>query len=338
MTEIKYGLHFKSTEKKYANVVDPIAFLVNMKKQEKLAYESNGSRAIGKVKPTHSYIPYNPSFSGLVHHLTSVSGSGSATSSGGKNGVKKALLIGINYTGTDNALNGCINDVKNIREMLISKFNYKSENIVVITDETTLKPTRNVILSAIDTLIAGCKSGDTLYFHYSGHGTQVPDENGDENLNTDTPRMDDAICPIDFDDYNGTTGFIIDDLLRIKLVDNLPTGVKLRAIFDCCHSGTTLDLPYLFKNGEVFTKVESGFEGLQTPDVVMISGCKDSQTSADAYIGGKYSGALTWALLQNIKESSWLNLLENIRSSLQKKYSQIPQLSSTTVKLGGVDL
>lgn len=40
-------------------------------------------------------------------------------------GRKRALLIGINYTGTANALNGCINDVNNVKQFLISLYNFK---------------------------------------------------------------------------------------------------------------------------------------------------------------------------------------------------------------------
>lgn len=34
----------------------------------------------------------------------------------------------------------------------------------------------------------------------------------------------------------------------------------------------------------------------------MFSGCKDSQTSADAFIGGKHVGAMSWAFLECMKQ------------------------------------
>ena len=63
--------------------------------------------------------------------------------------MKKALLIGINYVGTENELNGCINDVKNMKTMLIDKLGYKSQNITMLTDETTKKPTKSNILKRV---------------------------------------------------------------------------------------------------------------------------------------------------------------------------------------------
>lgn len=49
---------------------------------------------------------------------------------------RKALLIGINYYGTKHQLNGCINDVKNMREYLVRDrgFSYAPQDMVVMTD------------------------------------------------------------------------------------------------------------------------------------------------------------------------------------------------------------
>ncbi|KAK5084437.1 hypothetical protein LTR05_005513 [Lithohypha guttulata] len=66
--------------------------------------------------------------------------------------------------------------------------------------------------------------------------------------------------------------------------------------------------------------------------VFMFSGCKDSQTSADAFIMGKHVGAMSWAFLETMKHDrgwsfSFLQILESTRNLLQQNYSQIPQLS-----------
>ena len=193
------------------------------------------------------------------------------------------------------------------------------------------KPTRKNIIDNINKYVALTKPGDELFVHYSGHGTQVADLNGDEALNPDTPGQDDALCPCDFDDYDGDSGFILDDLLKEILVNKIPIGAKLRAFFDCCHSGSALDLPYLYRSGEQFMRVEPLDK--QSPDCLLISGCKDNQTSADAYINKQYSGALTWAIIQALTSASkipttWKEFLLIIRHSLAgAKYTQIPMLS-----------
>merc|ERR1712063_186934 len=94
------------------------------------------------------------------------------------------------------------------------------------------------ILEGCKWLVAGAKSGDSLFFHYSGHGVQVKDTSGDE----EEDGFDEAICPADF----RASGVIVDDDLHEIMVKNLPEGVKLTALMDCCHSGTGMDLAYIY--------------------------------------------------------------------------------------------
>jgi hypothetical protein len=83
-------------------------------------------------------------------------------------------------------------------------------------------------------MIAGSSTGDVLAFQYSGHGTEVPDIDGDEEpgFNSDA---DEAICPVDF----AGGKLIIDDELRAELA-NLPEGVSFTGFSDCCHSGSNM--------------------------------------------------------------------------------------------------
>jgi len=104
--------------------------------------------------------------------------------------MKKALLVGINdYPGKGNDLLGCVNDVQNMHDLLISLFGFSRESIVMITDSAA---TTFNILKALEMLVYEAKPGDLLVFHYSGHGSQVPDANGDE-----TDKLDEIICPWD---------------------------------------------------------------------------------------------------------------------------------------------
>jgi len=152
---------------------------------------------------------------------------------------KKALLIGINYFQTKNELKGCINDVTTVKAFIMKNgFEDSPPHMTVLTDDSpTTKPTRNNILTAMMWLVHDNQPGDTLFFHYSGHGGQVEDLNGDED-----DGFDETIMPVDF----RTSGQIIDDDMHTLLVKPLQQGVKLIAVFDSCHSGTSLDLPFVY--------------------------------------------------------------------------------------------
>jgi len=247
-------------------------------------------------------------------------------------GTKRALLIGINYYSDPiNQLSGCINDVKNVREMLINKFDYKPENIVVLTDDQTGEhlPTKKNILDNINRMVAVLQKNDTFMIHYSGHGGSVKSQDGDEDNNPDTPGQDDCLYPCDFN----SNGIIVDDDLKANLVNKIPQGAKLVMIADCCHSGSCLDLPFLWKKDNEFYNVSSLDK--QSDNCILISGCKDNQTSADSWsserkeAGGALSMMLVKALnnVQLIK-TTWKELLLIVRHYLaDNHYSQIPMLS-----------
>ncbi len=237
------------------------------------------------------------------------------------NSVKKALLIGINYIGTVNALNGCINDCNNIKNTLISKYGFNNDNIQLITDNTSIKPNKATIISELTKLLTNSKSGDTLVFAYSGHGTNIKDRNKDE-----WDGYDEMLVPLDLN-------LISDDELSNIIRTNLKSNVNLFMLFDCCFSESIMDLRYQYLDTMKGSKtiINNNYNEL-LGNLVCISGCQDNQTSADAYINGSYNGALTWSFLQSINSNSkpnWINLLTNMRILLKNNgYSQIAQMSS----------
>lgn len=234
----------------------------------------------------------------------------------------KALIVGINYLTTPTQLYGCINDTSNLQNYLTTKYNFNANNVCVLTDYTIVKPTRQVILKKYKDLLINAKSGEKLFFTYSGHGSYRTDVNNDEKDN-----KDELLITIDQQS-------ISDDELKLIINENLPDDVTLFILFDCCHSGTLMDLKYnyLCSNDLANDAVEINESSSETKsNVFLISGCFDSQTSADAFIDNKYQGALTWSFLKVITEHTnltWKDLLINMRNLLKPNYSQIPQLSS----------
>lgn len=237
-----------------------------------------------------------------------------------------ALLIGINYIGQNSELSGCINDVNDMNKLLTEVFKIPQKNITIMTDNTKgqLYPTRSNIIKNIVKLVIKAHKGqaDRIILHYSGHGYYVKDLNGDE-----LDKWDEVICPVDYD----KNGFITDDLLNatIRIV---PDTCSIFVLMDCCNSGTNMDLKYRHKFGDEHSVVESDIN-MKAP-AVMISGCRDDQTSADAYISGRYNGAMTRAFLTCLKDANYninyFDLLTNMRKYLKdNNYTQIPELSAS---------
>jgi metacaspase-1 len=241
---------------------------------------------------------------------------------------KRALLIGINYIGGAAPLNGCINDIMRVKDMLVAR-GY-TDIVCLRDDDAAATPTRARIVAELIALAGKYQPGDQIYVHYSGHGSYVKDTSGDE-----LDGRDECICPVDYP----TAGFIIDDDLNAMLLTRVPAGCRIRVVFDSCHSGSALDLPIRWVGGSK-TAIENYNTKLDAKgnpvDCVFLSGCQDQQTSADAYINGKYSGALTYAWLQAIADAdaaaktsayTWKDIGVSCQLWLKKNaYTQIPQL------------
>ena len=227
---------------------------------------------------------------------------------------KKALLIGINYTGTSNELNGCINDVISVKERLTQQ----GFSITTLTDKEN--PTRDTILNEFTNMLKNASPGDLLFFLYSGHGSYVLDKQGDEK-----DGYDEVLVCSDFK-------VILDDELKSLITQYLKKDVTLFGMFDSCFSGTILDLKYQFLDSENYDKYTEHSSNIDTMgNVYMISGCTEHQTSADAYINNKYQGAMTWSLLESLKvpQTSWKTLIQYMRKLLKdSKYTQIPQFAA----------
>ena len=232
----------------------------------------------------------------------------------------KALMVGINYRNTESELRGCINDVNSLKNFLNDKNKVDNSNICILTDDTTLKPTRDNILEKYKQLLINSKEGDILYFTFSGHGSYTIDRNGDE-----LDGNDELLVSID---NRGIT----DDELKNIAQEYLKDNVTLFVLLDCCHSGTLLDLKYNYLSKNDFNDVVINDSNSETKgNIYFISGCRDEQTSADAYINKNFQGAMTWSFLESVKnnpELSWKELLLKMRELLKNNFTQVPQLSS----------
>ncbi|KAG5533650.1 hypothetical protein RHGRI_027735 [Rhododendron griersonianum] len=238
-------------------------------------------------------------------------------------GRKRAVICGISYKYSRHELKGCVNDARCMKYLLINRFKFPESSIITLTEEETdplKRPTKQNIRMAMYWLVQGCQPGDSLVFHYSGHGSQQRNYNGDE-----VDGFDETLCPLDFE----TQGMIVDDEINATIVRPLPHGVKLHAIIDACHSGTVLDLPFLCRMDRTGRYVwedhrpRSGvWKGTSGGEVVSFSGCDDDQTSADTAALSKVTstGAMTFSFIQAVERdqaTTYGNMLTAMRSTIR---------------------
>ena len=241
---------------------------------------------------------------------------------------KAALVIGINYTGHERGvLRGCINDTEKIIKFLKTRCGYTDDNIILLTDETENKPTKQNILNGLNNLAEKSKECKELWFSYSGHGSYLYSNSNDP----ESDYKDEALVPLDYQ----TAGLIRDDTIYNNLVKKIPTDCKLFSIVDACHSGTSLDLPYVYR---VDTGIKVNRPEENICHAVKISGCRDNQTSADAYINGKFQGALTFAFIKTMEDFNYnftsKQIVRRLKNYLNSNnYPQIPTLSLSKTSL-----
>lgn len=221
---------------------------------------------------------------------------------------KKAILVGLNYTGTQAALQGCINDAERMSKTLKTKYNYN--DVLVLTDNQ-ISFRYNILQILRDVIASNSKS---MFFQYSGHGVQVADKNGDE-----ADGMDEAL----YSKY----GTIITDDQIFEEVQKVSSGSKLVIVIDACHSGTIIDLPFQMVDGRAVKINNNRLNG----DIICITGCRDDQVSMDINAGDTAYGAMSNALQNLLKTlkpgTTWRQLVEQLNANLRlNKMAQVPQL------------
>jgi hypothetical protein len=256
---------------------------------------------------------------------------------------KRALCIGINdYPGTGSDLAGCVNDGRDWAAAL----GKRGFTVDTIFDK---KATGDSIRKGIEALVTRAKRGDLVVIQYSGHGSFVPDVDGDEPDGTD-----ECLCPYDIRNKGPITDDEMFDLFSAR-----QQGVKVFMISDSCHSGTVarfapIKTPPTIKGKgapqrkvrflppSVFlSKREAGKLGMRrafrssSPPgryaALLMSGCQDTEYSYDAYFQGRPNGAFTFVALRALKSlkanatyRDWFNAVKKTLPSQQ--YPQTPNL------------
>lgn len=221
-------------------------------------------------------------------------------------GTKRALLIGINKYKAVPKLQGSLNDIETMRQILLTRWGFADKHIVVVTDEAA---TRTGMLTALEQLAKDTGPNDTVYFHFSGHGSQVEDLNGDEP----DDHLDETLVPQD----GRTPGVrdITDDELDAIFARMAAKNAFI--VLDSCHSGTatrsldirTRSIPQdnrtdIYRKAEDAKPKTRAIVPVITSRYVVMTGAASHQEALDGPVDGRYHGFFTYSLAKSLSSAA----------------------------------
>ena len=213
--------------------------------------------------------------------------------------ARRALLIGINEYQELPDLRGAINDLDLMEGLLTSRFGFAPENITRVTDT---QATRAGILRALDELAERVQPEDVVYIHYSGHGSQAKDYDGDEQ-----DERDETLVPHD----GRTEGVpdITDDELATALerID----AQSLVVVLDSCHSGTATRsvsvqaraVPIDTRSNLYVKPKTRAVVALDSSEYVLMTGASSDQEALDGPVDGRLHGLFTYSLARSLSSA-----------------------------------
>jgi hypothetical protein len=238
--------------------------------------------------------------------------------------MNRALCTGINdYPGSDNDLNGCLNDARNWDNL----FTALGFEVTRLEDNAV---TINNFYEMAKKILEKALPGEWVVIQYSGHGTFTVDMSGDE-----VDGYDEALFLFD--------GLFLDDRFQ-QLLSNIQIGVHILIILDSCFSGTATRkinskavvvrpkfvypswIDKMPKQMKPVTKI-----GENAMVEILMSGAADIEYSYDAYIDGKSTGAFSYYAINTYKSGMTFDeWYTEIRKHLpSSRYPQTPQLEGS---------
>lgn len=240
----------------------------------------------------------------------------------GQAGTKRALLIGINRYQVLPTLNGSLNDIETMRQVLTTRWGFQPQHITMLTDQAA---TRAGIFAVLERLVQETGPSDIVYVHYSGHGSQVEDLSGDE---TDD-HLDETLVP-----HDGRTPNVPD--ITDDELEAIVSRLKARSILivlDSCHSGTaTRSLDIRTRSVPKDTRTElyrpSGVQTRQVVPVtaaryVLMTGAAANQEALDGPVGGRYHGFFSYSLSRSMGTAGLSASPREIFSGVEREMKRI---------------
>ena len=262
--------------------------------------------------------------------------------------TKRAIVIGIGAYPAESGwckIHGA-NDVPLIASMLGSK-GFVAKNIQCLINDNA---TKKGIISSFNLLIRQAQPKDVIYIHFSTHGQQVTDLDGDED-----DGLDEAIIPFDARKdyvkgvYEGKN-HLIDDELNIyleKIRKQIGKDGSLLVVIDACHSGDATrgdrsdDDSLVIRGTNDIFKLEGSksthSQMRRELEWVVFSASQSYQNNYEYKLNGEYFGSLSYAIKLAFNElsekssfSDFFSLIQSKRTNMNvARYPQRPMIDGT---------
>lgn len=221
------------------------------------------------------------------------------------------VVIGCNYPGTRFSLDGCINDAMDFANTIVNLADKNNMNVklnLLLDGNSSAYPSKANIIGTLRSVINATNNGryDAFMFYFAGHGFQYNDRNSDEKDGKDESILSADGKPI------------IDDELFL-LISRLKRGREATFVFDCCHSGSILDLPKVPMGGH---KSQGGRMGVPAK-IACLSACSESGKSIERSGRGLFTSSLCSMLRKRGLNSKITPILRTVKDYLESQHSHM---------------
>jgi hypothetical protein len=234
-------------------------------------------------------------------------------------GKRLALIsIGCNYPNSRYTLRGCVNDAVDFSTTMVNLCDQTGifvKLFLCLDTGGSRTPTKNFILSILRQVISECNNGtySGFIFYFAGHGFQIPDTSGDER-----DRQDESIL--------GADGYVVRDDEFFQQLTRLNKDKEALFVFDCCHSGSMLDLPRVPIGGG---QSPGGPKNLPS-SVICVSSCGDKQEAIEKGGRGLFTSSFSALLRKRGLQSRLYPILDNINRYLRSQRTSMTITVSCT--------
>ena len=249
--------------------------------------------------------------------------------------MNQAVISGINIyrDSPQDTLRGCVNDAQNFNLLAQNYLGFEPGGVALLLDS---QATAERIKGHVFTAVQQSKPGDRILWTHISHGTNEPDVSQADGLL-------ELLCAYDTREKGGRWDpeTVISAKFIGEMVDLLHPEAHMDIILDCCYApeGSQLKAMGLsYARTRFMPLKEVNMVGRSVvidpkptkmpPNVCLWSACESDQTSADAYIDGKWQGAFSaaWRKFFKMGRSRSDQIYYARKWLSDNRYEQVPHL------------